>query len=513
MTISAPAAPAPYPLRLEGRLDLRLSRWLWLVKWVLAIPHFVVLAFLWIGFVAATVAAFFAILVTGRYPRPLFTYTVGVLRWSWRVAHYSWSALGTDRYPPFTLDDDPDYPARLDVTYPQHLSRGLVLVKWWLLALPHYLVVGFLVGGGVWVAGRDDPWLGTASGGLIGVLVLVAAVVLAVTGRYPLALYDLVLGLNRWVYRVVAYAALMTDVYPPFRLDLGGHDPGHPATVGPPSVPGGNAMRGSPSGRATSWSGGRIALLVVGSVLALTSLGLLGAGGAALWADQTQRDADGYLATDPVSLTTTTSALVAEPIEVTLDQPGDAYWLRRALGTVRVEVQAPAGRELFVGLARSGDADRYLDGVAVDRVADVNGTEASYERRSGNQAPAPPAAQPFWVASASGSGTLDLDWDVRDGRWALVVMNADGTPGVAADVRAGATLPALTGLAVGLLVAGAALLALGTVLLVLAAVGARRYPPSGPEVPSPRGPQSSAPAPRTSAPGSRPMFRAPLPGS
>jgi hypothetical protein len=510
MTISAPAAPAPYPLRLEGRLDPGLSRWLWLVKWVLAIPHFVVLAFLWIGFVAATVAAFFAILVTGRYPRALFSYTVGVLRWSWRVAHYSWSALGTDRYPPFSLDDDPDYPARLDVTYPQHLSRGLVLVKWWLLALPHYLVVGFLVGGGVWVAGRDDPWLGTASGGLIGILVLVAAVVLAVTGRYPAALYDLVLGLNRWVYRVAAYAALMTDVYPPFRLDLGGDDPGGRAPAGPPSAPAGNAVHGSPP-RGAAWSAGRIALLVVGSVLALGSLGLLGAGGAALWADQTQRDADGYVTTDTVTLTTTTSALVADPIEVTLDQPGDAYWLRRTLGTIRVAVQAPAGRELFVGLASSDDADRYLQGVAVDRVADVNGTDPSYERRSGSQSPALPAEQPFWVASANGGGTLDVDWDIQDGRWALVVMGADGAPGVAADVRVGATLPALTGLSIGLLVAGAVLLALGTVLLVLAAVGARRYPPSGPEVPAPRGPQSSAPAPQTSAPGSGPMFRTPLP--
>jgi Domain of unknown function (DUF4389) len=220
------AARSGYPLRVEGELDGRVSRWLWLVKWVLVIPHVVVLVFLWIAFVVLTVIAFFAILFTGRYPRAIFDFNVGVLRWSWRVGFYSYSALGTDHYPPFTLADVPGYPAHLEVAYPPALSRGLVLVKWWLLALPQYLVVGVFAGGAWAGANAASDHMGwTSGGGLIGLLVLVAGVVLLFTDRYPRAIFDFVMGMNRWVYRVAAYATLMTDVYPPFRLDMGGDEP------------------------------------------------------------------------------------------------------------------------------------------------------------------------------------------------------------------------------------------------------------------------------------------------
>src|ERR1700758_5500771 len=217
--------PSPYPLRLTGELSPQLSRWLWLVKWLLAIPHFIVLFFLWIAFAIVSVIAFFAILFTGRYPLALFDFNVGVLRWSWRVGFYSYSALGTDRYPPFTLKDVSDYPARLEVQYPESLSRGLVLVKWWLLALPQYLVIGVFTGGGwaIWTGNNNE--LLSLSGGLVGLLVLFAGIMLLFTGRYPKSLSHCGPGRNRWVFRLAAYAGLMTDVSPPFRLDQGGKEP------------------------------------------------------------------------------------------------------------------------------------------------------------------------------------------------------------------------------------------------------------------------------------------------
>ncbi len=224
-----------YPLQLTGDLAPNLSRGLWLVKWLLAIPHFIALFFLWIGFVVASVIALFAILFTGRYPRGLFEFNAGVLRWSWRVGFYSYSALGTDTYPPFTLKDVPDYPARIVVAYPESLSRGLVLVKWWLLAIPHYLVVGVFVGGGMAAWAVGNGWL-LGSGGLIGLLVAIAGITLLFTGRYPRSLFDFLLGMNRWVFRVAAYSSLMTDAYPPFRLDMGGSEP-PPDAAGPELSP------------------------------------------------------------------------------------------------------------------------------------------------------------------------------------------------------------------------------------------------------------------------------------
>lgn len=208
-----------YPVNFRGDLDEPLSRWLWLVKWILAIPHYVVLFFFWIAFVVLTVVAGFAILFTGRYPRGIFDFNVGVLRWMWRVQFYAFSPIGTDKYPPFTLRPTA-YPADLQVGYPEKLSRGQVLVKWWLLAIPHYLIVAAMTSAGATISWGDGD-NGSAGISLLGLLVLVSMVTLLFTARYPRPMFDFIVGINRWSYRVLAYAALMRDEYPPFRLDQG----------------------------------------------------------------------------------------------------------------------------------------------------------------------------------------------------------------------------------------------------------------------------------------------------
>lgn len=245
---TASGGPGAYPARLVGDIDPGLSRWMWLVKWFLAIPHFILLFFLWFAFVVTTVVAGFAILFTGRYPRALFDFNVGVMRWNWRVAFYAYAAVGTDLYPPFTLKRT-NYPADFDVDYPERLSRGLVLVKWWLLSIPHLLLVAGFAGttGSVWRWEANDNVVGSTyergSGlSLLGLLVLIAAVILLFTGRYQRPLFNLILGVDRWIYRVMVYTALMRDEYPPFRLDQGPTEPAWAAApawpAGPPS-PGG----------------------------------------------------------------------------------------------------------------------------------------------------------------------------------------------------------------------------------------------------------------------------------
>jgi uncharacterized protein DUF4389 len=461
------SAAASYPIRIDAELE-QPSRWLWLFKWFLAIPHYIVLAFLWVAFVLLSLVAFFAILATGRYPRSIFEFNVGVLRWTWRVSYYAYGALGTDRYPPFTFDEVPDYPAHLEVAYPEQLSRTLVLFKWWLLAIPHYIIVGLFLGGTI-LFGRE-AWF--AGGGLIGILVLVAAVILAFTGRYPQQLFDLILGLNRWSLRVAAYAGLMTDEYPPFRLDSGGHDPGTltvarldppaAATHAPP-IPGA-FPGGIPVARRSAWTGGRIASLVVGTLVALASLGLFAAGGVSLWGHTALRDSAGFVTSGEEVFSTSAYALTSDNIDLQL---GTASVAGTFLGDVRVRATArDPGASLFVGLARTADVESYLGGVQRTVVSSFRGDQDP-RTITGGLPEAPPTSQRFWVASSTGTGTQTIRWAARSGSWTLVAMNADRSPGLSFTADVGATFPALPWVATGLLAGAAVSLVIGGLMVAV----------------------------------------------
>jgi Domain of unknown function (DUF4389) len=451
MQATNPAVIPPYPIRVEGHLE-RPSRWSWLVKWLLALPHAVVLAGLWVAFVASSVASFAAVAVTGRYPRPLFDFNVGVMRWSWRVVFYAYGANGTDRYPPFTLADVPDYPARVQVAYPEHERRGLPLIGWWLAGIPQYLIAGMFVGGGLL-----GLWGGASSLGLIGLLVLVGAVLLLVRGSYPQSIFDLVLGLNRWVLRVVAYAALMSTEYPPFRIDAGEDDLA--AAIAMPSV---RATTEADGHSPVIWGPRRIAATVLTSLTALLGIAAIVAGAAALVFDQTQRNPGGYITSAAAPYSTGTYALESDSYRAGTA----AEWsvARGLLGTIRIH--STSSHPVFVGIAPANAAIQYLANVAHAEAGDLGAQSSDFHAHPGFAPTALPAAQHFWVARASGAGEQTLTWKVRSGNWRVIVMNANGTRDVASELSIGASFPHLRTIGIG---------ALGTGLLLLLLSGSALY--------------------------------------
>jgi hypothetical protein len=250
------------------------------------------------------------------------------------------------------------------------------------------------------------------------------------------------------------------------------------------------------------WGAGRILGVIIGVLLLLPGLGLLVGGGALFWADQTHRSG-GFLFSDSDSFSTEGYALTSERID--LATGADWLPLSATLGTARAEVTAaePA-TEIFVGIAPVAQGSAYLDGVQHSVINDL-GTTANDEVVVPGDAPSgPPGDQDFWVAQTSGSGTQRLDWKPSQGEWLFVVMNADASAGVDMDARIGATVPALGGLAWGLVAGGLVLVVIGTLLLVLAI---RRQRPgrgysAGPYImPSGAAPSWTPPAPvdRTTA--------------
>jgi hypothetical protein len=191
-------AGAGYPVEVDAVRQDEYNRFLPFVKWLLAIPHYFVLFFLFVGVFFAKIVAFFAVLITGRAPEGIFSFVTGALRWSWNVSAYVY--LLTDRYPPFALDEDPSYPARFDIAYPADgVDRWRPLVHW-LLIIPYALIASVLTS-------------------LAGIVALVGAFVILFTKELPEGMFRMILIPYRWQLRATAYAMFMVTKYPPFEWD------------------------------------------------------------------------------------------------------------------------------------------------------------------------------------------------------------------------------------------------------------------------------------------------------
>lgn len=227
-----------------------------------------------------------------------------------------------------------------------------------------------------------------------------------------------------------------------------------------------------------------IALIVTGAIASIFAAGLLLIGGLALWGDS-QKDSDGYLSTDSHQFEAGTRALATENLDVDLDT-GDVVLDTGDLGEVRLEVESREDKPVFVGIARTNDVKDYLAGVSHTTLSDVDTSpfDADYDDHAGSYRPAAPADSDIWVASEHGSGKQTLDWEIEDGEYSVVVMNADGSAGVDADISTGANVPFLDELGWTAVGSGGFVLAVGIALLVM---GIRR----------PRSPGGTAPAATT----------------
>jgi len=195
-TVAVPVPPSSYPVTFDVEYPAELSRWLIFVKWLLAIPHYIILYALGILQRVVVLIALFAILFTRKFPRGLFSFWVGINRWSENISSYI--GLMRDEYPPFSWESG-KYPVTYEVVYPEELNRWLPLVKW-LLAIPHFIILIVL--------------------SIVAILVTVVAFfAILFTGSYPRGMFDFVVGVRRWGARVTAYVLLARDEYPPFSME------------------------------------------------------------------------------------------------------------------------------------------------------------------------------------------------------------------------------------------------------------------------------------------------------
>jgi hypothetical protein len=233
--------------------------------------------------------------------------------------------------------------------------------------------------------------------------------------------------------------------------------------------------------------------VVLGAAAVLVGLGAGVGGGALVWAHATQRDADGFYTTSRTHFATDSAALTSGNIDLGADPTGHG-WSPGSLGSVTVRLQAttaPAHKPLFMGIGREDDVAAYLAGAAHDEVTDANFSNGhvTYHHVAGDVRPAPPASRPIWAATATGDGIQTLSWPAQSGRWDVVVMNADGSPGVDLDLVVAGKTGLLLPIGLGLGAFGLVALGIGAALIVAGASGSGTGP--GPETPA--NPTSPAP--------------------
>lgn len=248
-------------------------------------------------------------------------------------------------------------------------------------------------------------------------------------------------------YAVRPFRAFMTgDRPPPPREPVPPPPEPPPDTVGP-------LVAGEPPQRhERRMTGGRAVALVFAVIAGIGSLAVLAAGISALVVDRIQRDSDGFLTTGSVRLESGEYAIVGPALDIDTDAP-DWVQAEDVLGDVQLRFDA-GDRDVFAGLARESDAAEYLAGLGYDEVSRIDGDTADYSAHDGGAPDTIPAEQQFWADSVSGSGDQTLTFAPRDGRWVVVVMNADGSQGVDVTARVAAELPLLPWVAVALIVIG-----------------------------------------------------------
>lgn len=218
----------------------------------------------------------------------------------------------------------------------------------------------------------------------------------------------------------------------------------------------------------------RLGFLIPGILASLLGAALIAGGILLFWADSA-KDADGYFSTDTEQFATRSHAFATETLDVELGGAG-RFVGSGEFGTIRLRARSLSGKPVFAGIGRTAAVERYLDGVAHTTVTDISTDpfRADVTEHGGDRDPAPPASRDLWIASVEGDGRRSLTWTVQDGRWAAVLMNADGSAGVAASVSAGAKIGFLDDLAWIGVIAGGVVTIVAALLVVL---GLRRRRP------------------------------------